>query len=334
MTIAAGATSGTAPLIIRDDTDVETNEVVVIEAASGDLAGATLNVTIVDNDEAIGTPTALRATPGDGTLALAWTAPATGTATGYGVEYKLESAASWVAVDRGTETSPPATSETISGLTNDADYDVRVRAIAAGGRSLWTTAGGTPSALNALAKPTNFALAAGDGKITARWQDVTNADHYVLWYGVAGSGTTEKVTLGDVTSHTVSGLVNGSELPDDGAGARLDRHPGTQRAGAVDPGDAHGRRVGRRGAPVGDRREAPQTPTDRMRRSRSRGPTTGATSGDRHDVHHAREAHADAKPPRRQRGGRQGSHVPDSAKRHRERGPSPSPRARTRSRCA
>ena len=209
--IAAGATTGTATLTIKDDTSAESDEVVVIKAASDPLAGATLNVTIVDNDAAIGAPTALTATPGDGTLALTWTAPTTGTATGYDVEYKLESAASWSAVNRGTESSPPATSQTVSGLTNNSDYDVRVRATLSGGRSLWTTAGGTPSALNALATPTNFALIAGDGKIAARWQDVISADHYVLWYGVAGTGTTEKVELGDVTTHTVSGLVNNSE---------------------------------------------------------------------------------------------------------------------------
>ncbi len=221
LTIAAGAKSATATLTVRDDTAAETDEVVVIEAASGSLTGATLNVAIVDDDQAIGAPTGLSVTPGDGTLALAWTAPS-GTVTGYDVEHKERSApdaaatgdgtdpsTGWVAVARGTETSPPAASQTVSSLTNGTAYDVRVRAKAAGGNSLWTAGGGTPSD-KVLATPGNFALVAGDGEMTASWDAVANADRYVVSYGVAGSGTTQQAEAGAALTVTIDNLVNGT----------------------------------------------------------------------------------------------------------------------------
>ena len=57
----------------------------------------------------------------------------------------------WVAVSRGTETSPPAASQTISGLSNGQGYRVRVRAKNSLGASGWLAGTGTPASPPTLA---------------------------------------------------------------------------------------------------------------------------------------------------------------------------------------
>ncbi len=103
-------------------------------------------------------PTGLAVTPGDGTLDLAWTAPP-GPVTGYDVHYTSSAgagdddaasgsdpAAGWVAVSR-TETDPPTASQSVSGLTNDAAYRLRVRGRNAHGDGAWARGTGTPAAV-------------------------------------------------------------------------------------------------------------------------------------------------------------------------------------------
>ncbi len=113
-------------------------------------------------------PTALSADAGDGSLALSWTAPA-GTLTGYDVHYTYapstgtgmvanDAAASgsnpataWVAAARGTETSPPTASQTLSSLDNGRTYRWRVRAESSSGDGAWAFGTGTPVVTISLA---------------------------------------------------------------------------------------------------------------------------------------------------------------------------------------
>ena len=93
-----------------------------------------------------GAPTGLTVTPGSNTLAVSWTAPS-GTLTGYDVHYTSSltiganarpvgsnPALQWIPVSR-TETAPPTASQTITSLTNNRVYRVRVRAKDARGES-------------------------------------------------------------------------------------------------------------------------------------------------------------------------------------------------------
>ena len=109
-----------------------------------------------------GAPTGLGVTAGSAMLSLSWTAPA-GPVTGYDVHYTAadedtvaddaaagaNAATGWAAVSRGAETNPPTASQTISGLTNDREYRVRVRARNASGPGAWVFDAGTPADLPA-----------------------------------------------------------------------------------------------------------------------------------------------------------------------------------------
>ena len=109
----------------------------VLEASS-----AVTTVTTWDDPDVV---TGLDVTAGDAKLVLSWTAPTdTGgvSLSGYDIEYKTAAATNWTPQ---THTSTGTTGE-ITSLTNDTDYDVRVRAKNAVGASSWITGSGTPTA--------------------------------------------------------------------------------------------------------------------------------------------------------------------------------------------
>ena len=134
------------------------NAITVEVTAQDTTTTKTYTVTVT---RLLAAPTSLGITAGDGSLALAWTAP-TGTVTGYDVHYTsaLKTGATpvaddaavqtggvsagWTAVSRGTENDPPTASQALSGLTNDTEYRVRVRAKNADGNGDWVHGAGTP----------------------------------------------------------------------------------------------------------------------------------------------------------------------------------------------
>lgn len=101
-----------------------------------------------------GKVTGVTATPGPGQVSLSWVAPS---ANGYAildyrVEYKLTPGASWTLVD-DTSTS---TAFTVTGLTNDAQYQFRVRAHNALGSGDYSdVATATPTASSSSPSPTS-----------------------------------------------------------------------------------------------------------------------------------------------------------------------------------
>ncbi len=121
-------------------------------------------------------------TSGDGSLAVSWAAPSTGSSpiARYKVRYKLTAASSW------TNTNPVSsgTKATIGSLTNGSEYEVQVRACSgpSGNERCgnWSnSATGTPKPK--LATPTNLDVAPMSlrrAKLT--WDSVTNANGYVV----------------------------------------------------------------------------------------------------------------------------------------------------------
>ena len=121
-------------------------------------------------------PTALTVTADTAKLDLSWAAPS-GTVTGYDVHYTSALAtgndavandaavqtgaasAGWKAVSRSGVT----TSQSITGLTNDTPYRVRVRATNANGGGAWVFGTGTPKAKTWSFQPDEYRLEPGSG---------------------------------------------------------------------------------------------------------------------------------------------------------------------------
>ena len=108
---------------------------------------------------------ALTLTTASGQITAAWTAPADGgsAVTGYVLQYKLDTAADteYTAVTLATPTSLSAV---VTGLTDGADYDVRVRAANAAGSGPWADGTARPgAAVDNTAPVLQAATVAADG---------------------------------------------------------------------------------------------------------------------------------------------------------------------------
>ena len=83
-------------------------------------------------------PVAPAVTSGTAQLAIGWAAPADNGSpiTGYAVRYKPAKRGGWLLADAGT-----GGQTTITGLTNDTEYEVQVHAVNTVGRSAWSDSG-------------------------------------------------------------------------------------------------------------------------------------------------------------------------------------------------
>ncbi len=61
-----------------------------------------------------------------------------------------------------------------------------------------------------LRTPRNVVRTPGDRRITVSWIPVDNADRYVIEFGESGSGQAQKLTVNGATTHTITGLDNGT----------------------------------------------------------------------------------------------------------------------------
>jgi len=156
-------------------------------------------------------PTALAAgTPTDTTIPLTWTASPN--ANGYTVSYSTDSGTTWL------EVQATASPFTLTGLTPDTAYTIRIRATDstnAFAKSPWTATvtATTESSLPELAVPTNLAT----GTMTATtapltWDAVTNAVSYHVQYKTSvETEWTDFATEPVTPSTTVTGLVTATE---------------------------------------------------------------------------------------------------------------------------
>ena len=106
--------------------------------ASSNTGGRLLRQVVANRPAA---PTGLTLEPGDAEIVASWAAPANGgsTITGYEVQYKVFNTAdsTYLGVSRAQDDT--AVTETITNLTNDTQYTVRVRAANAVGDGPWST---------------------------------------------------------------------------------------------------------------------------------------------------------------------------------------------------
>ena len=163
-----------------------------------------------------GAPADVRVMPGDGSLALAWAAPASGSGsavTGYVIQHRETGTDNtW------TEASAPADtrSHTLDGLTNGTTYDVRVAAANIHGTGIPATVGATP--LRPPDVPINVRVSPGDGFLALSWAAPASdggspVTGYVIGYKESSADDdawSETAVAADVRSHRLEGLTNGT----------------------------------------------------------------------------------------------------------------------------
>jgi hypothetical protein len=159
-----------------------------------------------------GAPSSLRATPGNGQLALTWNAPSrTGDSAITGYEYSLNSGA-WSPIPSSV-LGARSLGGTISGLVNGTSYRVRVRAVnRAGGGTASSTVYATPSTTPSA--PTGVTVTPGKASLTVRFTAAANGGTRVTRYEYSiNGGTTWVNRASTATSFTITRLTNGVTYP-------------------------------------------------------------------------------------------------------------------------
>jgi hypothetical protein len=167
-----------------------------------------------------GAPTNVTATAGNGSATVSWTAPSNGGSaiTSYTVTPFIGTTAQTPTTITG---NPPATSATVSGLTNGTTYTFRVAATNAVGTGPASAASNAvtptaPPAATAPGAPTNVTATAGNGSATVSWTAPSDGGSPITSYTVTPFvGTTAQTpttVTGNppATSTAVSGLTNGT----------------------------------------------------------------------------------------------------------------------------
>ena len=147
----------------------------------------------------------------DTTITVAWNA--VDHADRYSLSYKPTGETTWMNKNVGTNTS-----YTISGLTPNTQYDIRVKAVGDGvnyksvysatvkAKTIATPVGPVP-----LAKPVVSVTGQTGTTITVAWNDVENAERYSLSYKLASDSAWTNVNVWSDTSYTITGLAKNSE---------------------------------------------------------------------------------------------------------------------------
>ncbi len=163
-----------------------------------------------------GPPRDLALAAGDGEITASWGEPehlGNPRLNGYSVQYREQGAQLWTPVSR----SGTGRSETITGLTNDTTYQVRVAAMNASGTGDYAEASGRPVAGAAVpGTPTDLAVTVEDGEMTLSWTAPESLGNpglhgYLVQYRASGNWLTWTRTATDPlsTTETITGLDNG-----------------------------------------------------------------------------------------------------------------------------
>jgi len=179
---------------------------VIAENANGEGAAATITATPSATITVPTAPRNLTATPGNGNVTISWVVPANnGGAAITRYQVSRDNGANWV-------NASSMTSHTFTGLTNGTSYNFRVRAINSAGASLSAGVPGIPVApVTAPFVPRNFRVQPGNGRVSVAWAAPTsNGGSAITRYEVSSNNGTSWVTASSATSHTFTGLTNGT----------------------------------------------------------------------------------------------------------------------------
>ncbi|MCU0274267.1 MAG: fibronectin type III domain-containing protein, partial [Acidimicrobiales bacterium] len=267
-------------------------------------------------------PGAPSVTPGDGELAVSWSAPAAdgGAAiTDYALEYRTLPSGSWTAVADGVSA---ATDRTLTGLTTGTAYEVRVAAVNAAGTGAWSgAAAGTPR--RSAGAPTGLSATPGNTIVVLAWtapgsDGGSPLTDYAVEYRELPSGSWTGFADGSsaTTGVTVAGLANGTTYElrvaaVNAAGSPRSISPGPLQRTAAPPSPTTRSNTGRSPPVPGPPTPTPSPPARASRSPAS--PTAPPTSS----------ASPPSTPPAPARG-------PRPPRRHRARPPPRRPRSRPR----
>ncbi len=164
-----------------------------LAAVPSTLPGAVANVT---------------GTPGDGQVALTWTAGSQGGSaiSDYTVWYSTDG----VSYTQFADGTSAARSATVTGLTNGTPYTFEVYAVNSYGTSPVSSPSAAVTPATVPGAPTIDSATPGSGSVMLTWSaPADDGGSPVTGYhvSVGGGGTTD---LGNVTSYTVTGLTNGT----------------------------------------------------------------------------------------------------------------------------
>ena len=180
--------------------------------ASGDGDTSSVGATPIAVPNA---PENLRATPGDGQVALAWAAPSDRSITKYQVRSKVRNSndntyTDWANIPV-TDPNAPPTGYIVTGLTNGTEYTFAVRAVNVPGNGPASTVTARPIAPPAA--PAISSVGPGYRKVELAWEDPN--DSTITGYQVSTDGGDNFAEISKsnagTTTHTVAGLQNGIE---------------------------------------------------------------------------------------------------------------------------
>ena len=154
--------------------------------------------------------TGLTATAGGGQVTLSWTNPVNDDISDY--QLSIDGGTNYSTIDDVIIDSETKTiSHTVTGLTNDTEYTFGVRAV----NGAAATVSATPTATNEELPhaPTELTATPGDGQVALSWVGPSNSS--ITHYQVSSDGGTSFPDIegsnAATTSHTVTGLTNGTE---------------------------------------------------------------------------------------------------------------------------
>jgi hypothetical protein len=159
-------------------------------------------------------PSEVTASAGNGSASLTWSAPSGGgTATSYTVTPYIGATAQPAITITG---APPATSTTITGLTNGASYSFTVAATNAVGAGPASEQSNTVTPATTPSAPTGVTATAGNASATVSWSAPANGGSPLTGYtitpyiGASAQPATTITGFSPMTATTITGLANGT----------------------------------------------------------------------------------------------------------------------------
>ena len=121
----------------------------------------------------------------------------------YAVSYKLQSEAGYIELPNQF-TSPIV----VSNLTDDTNYDIRIIKHCCDGSVSHPL--DVPFLATILTPPTTFEATAGDSQVACNWDDMADADNYIVEMDTNSDySTATEIYSGAVSGHTETELSNG-----------------------------------------------------------------------------------------------------------------------------